>query len=722
MITEYYGKSVNMEDLRELSHRTKRGVSMLSIKDAAEELGFKVVAGKITFKQLVEEAPLPCIIHWKQEHFVVVYKIYENKHNSLTKIYIADPGIGKLKLSKEDFCKSWISVANESNQRGIALFLEPDSEHWKKTNETISSTTKRIKKFQFLWSYLIKYKRKFIYLFITLLLSSLFQLAFPFLTQSIVDIGITDKNLKFIYLVLIAQLVLTLSRLSVDFIQRWILLHISTRINISMISDFFTKLMKLPMSFFEQSLIGDILQRIYDHNRLESFLTNKSLGVIFSFINLIVFGVVLCIYSIKIFAIFLLFSVLYAVWIVAFLKKRKFLDYKFFEQNASDQNKTYQLVTGMQEIKLQNCEDRKRKEWQEIQEKLYETNITSTKYEQIQEVGSVFINETKNILITILAATSVISGDITLGMMLSIQYIVGQLSGPIDNFVSFVNNLQLAMISLDRINHIHHKKDENENKVFETVETTCLQDKSLIINNLTFQYEGKRSPKVLENISLSIPENKITAIVGASGSGKTTLLKLLLQYFKPVEGQITLGKNIDLHDINTHFWRKLVGAVMQDGFIFSESIAQNISISSDIIDEEKLHNAAKVANIHDFIMHLPLKYNTIIGGEGQGLSQGQKQRILIARAVYKNPDYIFFDEATNALDTNNERVIMKNLNKFFTGKTVVIVAHRLSTVKDADQIIVLEHGKIVEIGSHTELTAKRGKYYELVKNQLELGN
>ena len=477
--------------------------------------------------------------------------------------------------------------------------------------------------------------------------------------------------------------------------------------------------MRLPMSYFDTKLTGDILQRIEDHERIENFLTGKTLNTFFSFFTLIVFSIVLWSYSIKIFLIFFVGSLLYTLWIIFFLKKRKEIDYKFFDVQARNQSKTYQLILGMQEIKLQNNELQKRWEWEDVQADLFKVNVSALKLQQIQEAGNVFINETKNIIITIVAALSVIHGDMTLGMMLATQYIIGQLTLPIEQAVDFIHTLQDAKISLERINEIHLKDDENTGKKYNTVK---LKNKTIKIENLTFQYEGPSSKKVLNNINLVIPEGKVTAIVGASGSGKTTLIKLLLQYYPPVSGTISVG-GINLNDINTVYWRNLCGAVMQDGFIFSDTIASNIAMTThDQINMEKLVNAAKIANIHDFIMSLPLQYNTKIGQEGQNLSQGQKQRILIARAVYKNPAFLFFDEATNALDANNEKAIVENLQEFYKGKTVVVVAHRLSTVKNADQIVVLDNGKIVEIGTHKELTHKKGAYYQLVKNQLELGN
>jgi ATP-binding cassette subfamily B protein len=476
--------------------------------------------------------------------------------------------------------------------------------------------------------------------------------------------------------------------------------------------------MKLPMSYFDTKLTGDILQRISDHERVQQFLTSRTLDIIFSFFTLIIFGVVLWIYSFKIFLIFFVGSLLYTIWILFFLKKRRELDFKYFEARAENQNKTYQLIQGMQEIKLQNSEKQKRWEWEDVQANLFKINISALKLEQTQEAGNIFINESRNILISIVAALAVINGEMTLGMMLATQYIIGQLTMPIEQMVSFIHDLQDTKISLERINEIHQKDDENEGKEIQQIK---LENNNIKINDLTFQYEGPHSKKVLKNINLTIPQGKVTAIVGASGSGKTTLIKLFLQYYNPVKGTIEIG-NENLQNFNTTNWRNQCGAVMQDGFIFSESIAKNIAQSDDTIDKEKLKKASQIANIHDFIMEMPLKYNTVIGNEGQNLSQGQRQRVLIARAVYKNPDFLFFDEATNALDANNEKAIVENLQEFYNGKTVIIVAHRLSTVKNADQIVVLDDGKIVEIGTHNDLTKNKGAYYKLVKNQLELGN
>lgn len=545
------------------------------------------------------------------------------------------------------------------------------------------------------------------------------QLIFPFLTQAIVDIGITHQNLGIIYLILLGQLILTISRTSVDFIRRWILLHISMRINISLVSDFFIKLLKLPMSFFDTKLMGDLMQRMNDHNRVEKFLTTQMLNVTFSLLSFIVFGCVLLGYNIFIFLIFLTGSILYGIWIAIFLKKRKLLDYELFEKQAMNNNKTYQFITSMQEIKLQNCEQRRRWEWEDVQADLFQVNMKSLKLQQTQEAGSIFINEVKNIIITVLAATAVIHGQMTLGMMLAVQYIIGQLNAPVEQLMNFLYSLQDVKISLERINEIHEMENEENNK--EALNAFHDRDKSLSFKNADFKYDPHNPNKTLDGINITIPEGKVTAIVGTSGSGKTTMIKLLLGYYPLLAGEITIGST-DLQKYNLKWWRKHCGVVMQDGVIFSESIARNIAVDDGEIDKERLLQAARIACIDNYIQTLPLKYNTLIGQDGIGLSQGQKQRILIARAVYKNPDYIFLDEATNALDANNERAIVENLMEFYKGKTVVIVAHRLSTVKNADQLIVIERGKIIETGTHTELIDRQGAYYHLVKNQLELGS
>lgn len=687
----------------------------MGISKASESIGFKTMGGRLNIDTLSGKAMYPCVLHWNQEHFVVLYKIKKKKKEII--FYIADPGKGLLQYNKKDFLEHWISTKTNGEEKGIVLLLEPTEQFYKQEGENPVKTEGKLK---FLATYFKRYKKFFGQLIIGLLVGSSLQLIFPFLTQAIVDIGIGNKDISFIWLILLAQLMLIIGRTSIDFIRRRILLHISTRINISLISDFFIKLMKLPMKFFDTKLLGDLLQRIEDHSRIERFLTAQSLNLLFSLFSFIVFGIVLFIYNLKIFLVFLLGSILYGIWILFFLKKRKILDYKTFEQQAINRSKTYQLINGMQEIKLQGCEQRKRWEWEDTQADLFDVNMHTLSLQQTQEAGSVCINEVKNLLITILAATAVIHGELTLGMMLSVQYIIGQLNSPVEQIMNFIYQWQDVNISLERMSEIHNKDDE-ENKDRGITELPLGISKDIEIKNLVFQYEGPYSRKVLNNINLKIPAGKVTAIVGASGSGKTTLIKLLLGNYSPVEGTINVG-HTPLSKFNLTWWRAQCGAVMQDGYIFSESIAKNIAVSEDNIDTGRLKEAAQIANVDSFVSGMPLSYDTTVGQEGQGVSQGQRQRILIARAVYKNPQFIFLDEATNALDANNERVILDNLDKFYEGKTVVVVAHRLSTVKNADQIIVLDSGEIAEIGTHDELTNLRGKYYQLVKNQLELGN
>ena len=710
MVAKHHGKSYSVEYLRKKANITREGVSMGGIAEAAEAIGYHTLAVSLDFNTMVNEVPFPCIAHWRQRHFVVVYEIKKDI------VYVADPAHGLVKYSKKDFIHGWIGKNADEHSEGYLLLLEPTPRFQENELED-----KNEYGFKFLFWYFRPYKKYIIQLLLGLLVGSLLQLIFPFLTQAVVDYGINYQNLNFIYLILIAQLTLFISQTTVDLIRGWILLHMTSRINISLISDFLIKLMRLPISFFDSKNTGDIIQRIYDHDRIQEFLSSTTLNTLFSAFNLVVFGIVLAYYDLTIFTIFFIGSFIYIGWTLLFLKKREELDYKRFDQAADNQSSIYQLISGMQEIKLNGSERRRRWEWEAIQVKLFKVSIKSLALSQTQNTGGQFFNELKNILITFVAAKAVIDGSLTLGMMLSVQYIIGQLNLPINNFIDFIQTGQDAKISLERLAEIHSKKDE-EVKDEEVIKELPVS-KDLHIKNLTFRYGGKSSPKVLDKINLTIPEGKVTAIVGASGSGKTTLIKLLLKFYEPTKGDI-LVDNVNLENIGTSFWRKNCGSVMQDGFLFGDTISRNIteSDSEGVMDKKRLLHAVDVANISSFITQLPSGFNTKIGSSGTNISGGQKQRMLIARSVYKNPNFIFFDEATSALDANNEKVIMDKLEKFYQGKTVVVVAHRLSTVKSAGQIIVLDQGKIIERGNHTELTKKKGMYYSLVKNQLELGN
>lgn len=708
MVTKYYGRSYTLNYLREISSLARDGSSLLGISKAAEKIGFRTIAAKLPLED--EELPslvqceLPVIVHWNRVHYVVVYKI------SKKYIWIADPAAGKFKLPKKEFEKRWV----EDGNKGIVLLLERTPQFYAEDLE--EERTARQAGLWYIIKYLRPYRKLFSQIFLGLILAAGFQLIFPFLTQALVDIGIQNQNISFIYLILIGQLTLFISQAAVQFIQSWILLYMSTRVNIALISDFLSKLMRLPISYFDTKMTGDLIQRITDHERVESFLTQSSLDVILSIFSLIIFSVVLFIYNTTIFLIFIGGAIIYFSWIILFLRMRKKVDYLAFQRIAENNHTLIDIIEGMQEIKLQGSEVKRRWGWMDIQAKLFRVKMKSLVIEQYQDSGAILVNQLKDIFITFFAAKTVIEGQMTLGMMLAIQYIVGQLNVPLQQLIEFIRSAQDAKLSLERLNEIHNREVE-DNEQRQSIK--FLPEGDIEIKDLDFKYK-ETSPNVLNNISLLIPRGKVTAIVGASGSGKTTLIKLLLGFYKPNNGSIRLG-NSNLHQLDQSFWRSKCGVVMQDGFLFSDSIANNISESDEFVNKSKLLYAVKAANIQEFIESSPTGYDTLVGSKGSGISQGQRQRLLIARAIYKDPDFLFFDEATNALDATNEMIIVNNLEKFYNGRTVVIVAHRLSTVKNADQIVVLENGEIIEVGTHQELTKKRNAYYHLVKNQLELG-
>jgi ATP-binding cassette subfamily B protein len=723
IIAKNFGLLINIQKIRSISETTREGNNLMSLSDAAEKIGFRTLGVKISTEKL-KEAPLPCIIHWNKNHFVVLYSIKES-NSKAKRFYISDPAIGLIDYSEEEFIKFWIGEnATNKTEEGIALLLDPTPKLYQ---HDFHSNSEKTFGFSILFKYILPYKSFLIQLIIGLVASSILQLIFPFLTQSVVDVGIQNQNIHFIYLILFAQLFLFLGKTVLELIRSWILLHLSTRINISLISDFFIKLMNLPISFFDVRMTGDIMQRINDHHRIERMLTTSSLNVLFSLINMLIMGGVLAYYNLEIFGVFFIGSFFYFLWVTLFLKRREVLDYKRFAEISQEQSKVIELINGMQEIKLHNAEKQKRWGWEYIQARLFKVSMKSLVLEQSQTIGSNFINELKNIIIVFLSAKLVIDGQITLGMMMAISSIVGSLNTPIVQFISFIRESQDAKISLSRLSEIHEKEDETDQ--LQNQINDVPNDRDIVIKDLAFRYIGSES-NILENLNFTIPANKVTAIVGTSGSGKTTLMKLLLKFYSPDSGNIFLSpsseskeeKDIDIKTITQKSWRSHIGTVMQEGFIFNDTVANNIAVGVDIIDKERLVYSAQVANIHKFIQNYPLGYNTKIGMEGIGMSTGQKQRLLIARAVYKDPQMLFFDEATSALDANNEKEIMQKLNLFFQNKTVVVIAHRLSTVINADQIVVLEKGKIAEIGTHQELVNSKGFYYNLVHNQLQLGS
>lgn len=710
MICRYYGNdkvSVTMPDSYAVS---SEGVSLLDLENVAQSLGFKSICVKANVIGLIQNGR-PCILHWNQNHFVVLYKVKG------CKFYVADPGKGLVVYSLDDFKRHWISSSSNGSEKGVAMFLEPTKAFYDMPRHEGVQTHEK-NSFRFLLRYVNKYRKSFFWIVCGLVVGSLLQLLLPFLTQSIVDVGIKNQDIGFVWLVLLGQMVLTISRTAIDFVRRWLLLCISLRINISLVSDYFTKLLKLPMSFFGMKLTGDLLQRMNDHDRVNKFLTQQSLSATFSLFSFVVFAAALLYYSRLVFILFLLGTLLYGGWMVLFVKRRRALDYELFENQAVNNNKTYEILTSMQEIKLQDCGQRRCREWKNTQADLLGVQMKALKLQQIQEAGSIFLNELKNMVITVVAALSVIHGEMTLGMMLAVQYIIGQLNSPIEQLMGVFYSLQDVRISLERINEIHCKDEEDG-----AVGLRCSMvapNAGISLSHVVFRYDQHALCNTLDDVTFQIPKGKVTAIVGASGSGKTTLVRLLLGYYPVRNGVISIG-GTDINSLNKKWWRQQCGVVMQDGVIFSESIARNIAIDDGEIDYDRLLRAADIACIKEYVMSLPLQFNTKIGRDGIGLSQGQRQRILIARAVYRNPDYLFLDEATNSLDANNERAIVENLSDFFCGRTVVVVAHRLSTVKNADCIVVLDKGRVVETGSHKSLSAKRGIYFQLVRNQLELG-
>jgi ATP-binding cassette, subfamily B, bacterial len=708
MIAAYYKRNYSLDYLRKRCYITKDGVSFLGLSEAADSIGFRTIGVKIPFDVLREKVTLPCIVHWKQNHFVVLWKIRNNM------IWVADPAIGTVRYSREEFESKWANTIADGKQAGLVLIVEPTPRLYELEEER-----KKVDGFRFLFKYFRLYKKYLGQLIMGLILGSCIQLIIPFLTQSIIDIGINNNDIGFIYLILFAQLALVLGRMSVEFIRGWILLHIGSRVNVAIISGFLQKLMSLPVTFFDTKLKGDILQRIDDNNRIEEFLTSTSLSILFSFFNLVVFGIVLAVFSLKILVIFLTGSVLYLVWVSLFMKPRARLDHARFREMSESNSKLIGIIEGMQDIKLTQSELSKRWEWETHQASLFGTKVKGLGLNQYQSAGATFINEVMNILITIVSATAVLKGNMTLGMMLAVQYITGQLNVPVSRMIEFFRMSQDAKMSLDRLAEVHNMDDEEPDPAGKV--SRLPENRNIRISKISFQYEGPRSPFALKDADLLIEENKVTAIVGVSGSGKTTMLKLLLGFYEPVAGEIFIGET-PLANLSLKVWRENVGAVMQDGYLFQDTIAANISPGPAAIDETRLMDAAGTANIKSFIESLPLGYNTKIGANGHGLSEGQKQRLLIARAVYKNPAFLIFDEATNSLDANTEKVIVENLAGFFSHKTVIIVAHRLSTVRNADKIVVLDAGHIIETGNHESLIRQHGVYYNLVKNQLELGN
>jgi len=709
IISKFYGKLFNIEKIRLFSQIGKTGVSLLGISKAAETLGIQAVGGNMTFDKLAEQAVLPCIVHWRKNHFVVVYKIRRNK------VYVSDPASGLHTYTREEFLRNWAYTTIHNKAAGIVMLLNPTPAFYQAEDDVAVEHSG----IGLLLGHIWQYKALLRQLLAGLVAGALIQLVLPFLTKGLVDIGIRGHDLNFVYVILVGQLLITLGQTSVELIRGWILLHVTARVNVAVLSDFLHKLLRLPLAFFDTKLTSDILQRIEDHRRVEALLTGSSLNTLFSMITFSVFGCILYAYNPNICWVFMGGSALYFGWIYLFLARRKQLDFKRFEISAQNRAKTLQLINGIYEIKINDCGTQKIWEWEGIQARLFRFNVQSLALSQYQQVGSTFINQAKNIFILFLATRLVMNQHMSLGDMMAIQFIVGQMNSPIAQLAAFLQTYQDAKISMERLGQVQALEEEEDPR--KAYRRELPPGRSLTLRNVSFVYPGAGNKPTLKDLSFVVPEGKTTAIVGASGSGKTTLLKLLLRICLPSAGQVFVS-DIDVDRISPQHWRQHCGIVMQDGFIFSDTIGNNIALHAEHRSPGAIERALHVANLDEYVHSLPLGLHTKIGEDGKGLSGGQRQRVLIARMVYKNPDYIFLDEATSALDAHNERVIMERLHEFFQGKTVLIVAHRLSTVKNADNIIVLNQGEVTEQGSHDELVRQRGYYYTLIKNQLELGN
>jgi ATP-binding cassette subfamily B protein len=711
MITRYYGKKYSTQELREYCFLSKDGVSMLGIEDAAKKIGFDTIGVKIRVADLINKKPLPCILFWGENHFVVLSDVRKKRFSDEVIFEILDPAFGKILLTEEKFKQHWTKT-----DKGLALLLQPTEEFHKKEPKQKKAS---IVNLSLIYSFMKPHKRELFILVLGLGFSSLLTLIFPFLTQALIDVGVSNNNLNFVFIILLAQIFLFLGSLIIEVVRNWVLLFINSKINIGIISEFLMKIVKLPFKFFESKQLGDFSARIGDHRRIEEFLTSQSLITIFSSINFIVFFIVLTYYDPKIVIAYSVITFLSIIWSVYFLKKLQKVDYQRFRYLGENQQAIYELINGIVEVKLNNIEDHKIGKWQDKQIKLFNTNLKTMKLDQIQHIGYDFLNQAKNILVIFIAAREVILGNITLGTLLSISYIIGQMNTPLNQLIEFLKSWQYAKLSFERLHEVQNLKEEDSNLHKVSTADGSLFNTDIDIRNVSFQYLGPRSPFILNGVSFTIPKGKMTAIVGESGSGKTTLMKLLLKFYAPVEGDIYYGKH-NAENLSAKDLRKNSGVVMQDGYIFSDTLERNIATSDAQIDYDRLERAITTANLADFVESLPQKLKTMLGSGGNGISGGQKQRILIARAVYKNPNIIFFDEATSALDAENEKIIYENLDEFFIGRTVIKIAHRLSTVKSAHQIIVLKKGQIVEIGNHEQLVKNKSNYYNLVKNQLEL--